>query len=141
MNDTQVGVISRAGSIDNVIIEEETKISKFKYNEVHNYVLKTAKQLRQNIGIVKKEQIKIIEAKTCRICLSEEDPLEIENPLITPCNCAGSMGFIHVDCLKQWLESKKIVKYYPQVTSYCWKNLECELCKYPFPTMSYSKKL
>jgi E3 ubiquitin-protein ligase DOA10 len=43
----------------------------------------------------------------CRICLGEEEN-QIDNPLIAPCKCAGSMGLIHLDCLKEWLKGKKI---------------------------------
>ena len=62
----------------------------------------------------------------CRICLSEEDA---SNLLISPCSCTGSMKFIHLDCLKEWLEGKKHMKETPVVNSYIWKNLECEICK------------
>ena len=65
----------------------------------------------------------------CRICLSEA---EHENPLICPCKCSGSMGQIHVTCLKEWLNSKRLVYEGTRVTSYFWKALECELCKAPF---------
>lgn len=65
----------------------------------------------------------------CRICLSEEEP---DNPLICPCKCSGSMGQIHVTCLKEWLNSKRLVYEGEKVTSYFWKALECELCKEPF---------
>ena len=65
----------------------------------------------------------------CRICLSEEEP---DNALICPCNCSGSMGHIHTSCLKDWLNSKKVVFEGIKVTSYFWKALECELCKQPF---------
>lgn len=43
----------------------------------------------------------------CRICLGEEDEPE-SNPLFSPCKCAGSMGLIHLECLREWLMSKKI---------------------------------
>ena len=43
--------------------------------------------------------------KSCRICLEEHE--EEKNPLITPCKCIGSVRFIHMDCLKEWLDSKK----------------------------------
>ena len=65
----------------------------------------------------------------CRICLSEE---EEDNPLICPCKCAGSMGQIHLECLRSWLNSKRQVYPCDKVTSYFWKALECELCKEPF---------
>ena len=65
----------------------------------------------------------------CRICLSEETP---GDQLICPCKCSGSMGSIHVGCLKEWLNSKRLVYEGTRVTSYFWKALECELCKEPF---------
>lgn len=43
----------------------------------------------------------------CRICLGEEDE-PMSNPLFSPCKCAGSMGLIHLECLREWLKSKKI---------------------------------
>ena len=42
------------------------------------------------------------------------------------------MGYIHVMCLKEWLNSKRLVYEGAKVTSYFWKALECELCKEPF---------
>lgn len=42
------------------------------------------------------------------------------------------MGHIHTSCLKDWLNSKKVVFEGTKVTSYFWKALECELCKQPF---------
>lgn len=37
----------------------------------------------------------------CRICQSTE--LECPDlPLIRPCNCRGSLAFVHVECLNQW---------------------------------------
>ena len=43
----------------------------------------------------------------CRICLGEEDEPQT-NPLFSPCICAGSMGLIHLECLREWLKGKKI---------------------------------
>jgi E3 ubiquitin-protein ligase DOA10 len=56
-----------------------------------------------------------------------------QNPLITPCKCGGTMGFIHIDCLREWLNSKSSSKQNSAVKTYCWKALECELCKQKFP--------
>jgi E3 ubiquitin-protein ligase DOA10 len=64
----------------------------------------------------------------CRICLGEEEDA-LSNPLFSPCKCAGSMGLIHLECLKEWLKSKKIQRRGEIVSTYFWKNLECELCK------------
>lgn len=35
--------------------------------------------------------------QVCRICFEED--LGKENPLISPCNCSGSMKFVHLKCL------------------------------------------
>ena len=67
----------------------------------------------------------------CRICLGDENTTD--NPLITPCKCAGTMKFIHVDCLSEWLKNKRTFKANDFVETYCWKYLECELCKVRFP--------
>ena len=71
------------------------------------------------------------ELPVCRICLMEES--EVDNPLFAPCKCAGSMRFIHHGCLKTWFGNKRIMKVSNIVTTYFWKNLECELCKTPYP--------
>ena len=44
--------------------------------------------------------------KACRICLDEFD--DEFNPFITPCKCSGSMKFIHLKCLRKWLDSKRV---------------------------------
>lgn len=54
------------------------------------------------------------------------------NELVCPCKCAGTMKYIHILCLKEWLNNKKLVYNGERVKSYFWKNLECELCKYAF---------
>ena len=73
----------------------------------------------------------------CRICLGTEDdgqPSEDGQPdkLICPCKCAGSMGMIHISCLKEWVNSKRLIYHGKKVQSYFWKALECELCQEPF---------
>ena len=46
------------------------------------------------------------EAGVCKVCLFDDsDP---NNPLISPCNCAGSMKHIHLQCLQTWLASRMI---------------------------------
>jgi len=55
--------------------------------------------------------------------------------MISPCNCTGSMKYIHLECLKEWLEGKKHMKETAYVNSYIWKNLECEICKSSYNDM------
>lgn len=74
---------------------------------------------------------------TCRICLCEEEYPDHE--LIQPCQCAGSMKYIGLSCIKQWLHGKRHHKETQVVNSYIWKGLECELCKSPFKDLITGK--
>lgn len=67
----------------------------------------------------------------CRICWgNEEEGNEKEfNPLISPCNCTGTMKAIHLKCLKQWLDSKRSMKVHKGQVVIKFKKMECELCK------------
>lgn len=73
----------------------------------------------------------------CRICLGNEGegtPGDDGQPdrLICPCKCAGSMGMIHISCLREWVNSKRLVYKGKKVQSFFWKALECELCQEAF---------
>ena len=68
---------------------------------------------------------------TCRICYMTNS--DIENPLVSPCKCNGSMKYIHFKCLKHSIEvnlTKKIEQLYKY---YIWKNYACEICKEEYP--------
>ena len=45
--------------------------------------------------------------RACRICLDEEEDVATGNVFITPCKCTGSMKYIHLNCLRNWTDSKK----------------------------------
>lgn len=70
--------------------------------------------------------------QVCRICLGEENTKA--DPLLSPCKCAGTMRMIHLECLREWLNSKRTQKDGDQVVTYCWKAIECELCQVRFPS-------
>jgi hypothetical protein len=74
------------------------------------------------------------EIPPCRFCLDNE-MWEETNPLINPWECKGSMGLIHINCMRHWLNTKKSVKEYNGGTCifYTWKIVSCELCKQPYP--------
>ena len=73
--------------------------------------------------------------RTCRICYSEDNT--DESPLIQPCQCSGSMKYIHLACLRKWIETTLCIKVYSNehYAQYSLKNIECELCKAKFPDM------
>jgi hypothetical protein len=39
------------------------------------------------------------------------------------------MSYIHVTCLRAWLDGSKHVEDHNYVTKYVWFNIKCELCK------------
>lgn len=82
--------------------------------------------------------------KVCRICY---EPGEKENPLVAPCTCKGSMKFIHLNCLRQWMDGRLCLREDPcgssgggrqggpLANSYFWRSLDCELCKTSYPSV------
>lgn len=80
------------------------------------------------------------EEAVCRICLmteqegvDENDEDAELNPLISPCKCAGTMGMIHLACLRRWLENKRTRKVHRNQITLKFNRLDCELCKQYFP--------
>lgn len=74
-----------------------------------------------------------VESNTCKICWSNDS--SVENPIMTPCKCSGTVGLIHYDCLRSWLNTKCSNKQSSNglVKSYIWKTFECEICKSAYP--------
>lgn len=58
----------------------------------------------------------------CKICLSEEEDSE-NDPLITPCSCSGTMKYMHLSCLKEWMKSKVRKVETDNCKTYVWENL------------------
>jgi len=87
-------------------------------------------------GISHKKSLKKSGSKTnkiCRICYMEED--DEKNPLVQPCICSGSMKYIHLNCLKHWINTRSFDKVESNelCSIYIIKPVECELCKTKFP--------
>jgi hypothetical protein len=68
---------------------------------------------------------------SCRVCFSSSNGFC--NPLLSLCSCAGTMKFIHLDCIRQWLKGKITTRQIGSTSSYYWKQLSCELCKELLP--------
>ena len=85
-----------------------------------------------------------VEVRQCRICLGgddEEKRLEkegeqspkLKNPLLRPCECSGSASYIHLDCIREWLNSKRVKRTSIISTNYVFKVAKCELCQTNYP--------
>lgn len=110
-------------------INEEKKITLPNENQENQF------ETHLNVNItpdeIKKEKSKKTKLPACRICLMDDN--EEENPLINPCNCIGSVRFIHLQCIKHWLKSKINSQTLNFITVHSFKNFECEICKASVP--------
>lgn len=77
------------------------------------------------------------EIPRCRFCWDTK--AEPENPLFSTCKCSGSVGYIHFECLRNWLDVKKQMKTSHCFSSYYWKSFECEICKKAYPLVLRTK--
>lgn len=73
----------------------------------------------QSLEIPPREVASYITEGVCRICYENETQ---GSALLHPCKCAGSVRYIHEECLKAWLVSRESAV----------DNGECELCHTKF---------
>jgi len=77
------------------------------------------------------QDMEVVEKLLCRICLLE-GPGE-DDPLISPCQCKGSIQYVHLGCLRHWIKGRLNLSDRP-LGSYFYRPLNCELCKAIYPT-------
>ncbi len=78
------------------------------------------------------------EGAHCRFCWGSES--SDEDPCIVPCKCSGTVGFIHLLCLRNWLSTKLQRKDTDNLVSLFWKTFECEICKQAYPYLFKTKE-
>lgn len=67
----------------------------------------------------------------CRLCYQSES--SIADPLISPCNCNGSMKYIHLSCLKHSIKLKYHKKSEAYYDIFLFQNYSCEICLSNYP--------
>ena len=67
----------------------------------------------------------------CRICLLDGSGSD-EDPLIQACNCRGSIQYVHLGCLRYWINGRLCLTDASK-HAYLFKQLSCELCKVNYP--------
>ncbi|KAJ8946194.1 hypothetical protein NQ314_008946 [Rhamnusium bicolor] len=60
------------------------------------------------------KKIQSVASTACRICHTNT----VNESLISPCNCKGSLAYVHLSCLERWLNQSS--------------RRHCELCMYQF---------
>lgn len=71
-----------------------------------------------------------LESQLCRVCL--QGLHSASNPLLSPCQCSGSLQFIHLSCLRAFIQSRLEIRPNGFACGYFWQKLECEICQVPF---------
>ena len=81
--------------------------------------------------------------KTCRFCYEQETEENTEasnpfgiiskekkqiNPLLSPCDCKGSIQYIHKQCLKKWVNKSHQT------------NIKCSICKSDYTSKRVKRK-
>ena len=142
--------ISKINSFKNNEIENENSKKEINLNNNNNnnsqIIKNSIAALKSTASFKKKKLTEIIQKKIlknsvsitekngkpiCRICLSED--YEENNPLIHPCNCDGTMKYIHLQCLRLLIQSKIKKTETESCKVFTFKTLECEICKMAFP--------
>ena len=78
----------------------------------------------------------------CRICFEGTPADDASNPLVSPCHCAGSLRYIHVNCLRRWLDGQLQVKQFDDGGgSYYIRTINCEICKSVYSKSIYESIL
>ena len=133
--------MKREDKKDNISINTELNLREI--NSGSNQILKSSslEQIDKKPTLVKvKSKISNTEKnsnedenKICRICYMEEE--SSDNPLVQPCICSGSMRYIHLNCLKHWLNTStyNLLDSNDDYFLFLYKKAECELCKTKLP--------
>lgn len=67
----------------------------------------------------------------CRICLLDGSGTD-EDPLIQACSCRGSIQYVHLGCLRYWINGRLCLTDASK-HAYLFRQLACELCKVNYP--------
>lgn len=79
-----------------------------------------------------------VEDVSCRICWLEDHPDE----MMSPCDCSGSMAFVHFDCQSKFMLSRRVAPNRCPTCLTIYKTLECVLEQVsPPPFLEFLKSL
>lgn len=75
--------------------------------------------------------------KQCWVCFGTESDDTADVVWLSPCECKGSMKWVHEECLQRWIDEKQIRTHSQRVS--------CSQCKWHyimvFPPVNYLVKL
>lgn len=119
----RIGEVVRFGRVECCVVEMRTRgQTEFAEGNINSF-------LKNN---TKFEDIaKAREGSVCKICMEEADT--DDNFLLAPCRCIGSCQYVHLGCLRRWIESKVKKEVIGGTVCYNFDKFECEICKSELP--------
>ena len=118
------------------------KILSKNLNEKKNIINRLSTTYSNNFNNVNnKNMVQIKKKNLCRVCYSDEKA--VDSPLISPCKCNGGLKYIHLSCLRNWIEARAILKTNEsndECLKYEINQVNCEICQEPYPDYIYIKE-
>lgn len=74
-------------------------------------------------------KMKSLSLHECRICL--QNSVESDKEMRCVCSCQGSVKYVHLECLKEWILCTIKNKKEEEIQEMEENGLKCELCKVP----------
>lgn len=100
-------------------------------NKENKLNIKTQNTLTDNIlGTISSTYINQNESN-CRVCFNQDS--DINNPLLIPCSCSGTMTYIHYLCLKRNIKSRLSLLTEDSCIFLTWSHFNCEICLSEYP--------
>lgn len=69
--------------------------------------------------------------RQCRVCLTGQE--EEDDMLVAVCTCSGTGRYIHLECLRVWIQHKMSKMRHSDGAFYQTSLLFCQICKSKFP--------
>ena len=90
--------------------------------------------LKPKISLANNLKYEISQELQCRFCLNKD----LEDQLLSVCDCKGTLKYVHFVCLSKWLKTKEKMVYVQtnetnKVYCVCYEKFYCEICKKIFP--------
>jgi hypothetical protein len=136
-NDNQKGDINNIIPIydENDDLLKSSNSIKTNYKEMNDtMIISINKMISSSVSITNQYSSREAEhcgKPTCRLCYQSE--CSMSDPLISPCNCSGSMKYIHLSCLKNSIKSKCHKESGSYYDIFLFKNYGCEICLAIYP--------
>ena len=113
--------------VNNTSIHNNNSKDNFETNNLTSNKIMITSLANSVSGLNADTKTKII----CRLCYLSEST--ITDPLISPCNCNGTMKYIHLSCLKNSIKLKYNKKSSENLEMFIFQNYACEICLTSYP--------